>query len=109
MYYLHRRYTTQPQNKILQTKKFSLKKCSYLDPIKTSRKQCNCLYELYCNQRTDAYSRFLTDKDDVFQTDFFDILLAHVASFRSYHRWLAITLYSASAILLICAGYFNVP
>lgn len=43
MYYLHRRYTTQPQNKILQTKKFSLKKCSYLDPIKTSRKQCNCL------------------------------------------------------------------
>ena len=64
---------------------------------------------LYCNQRTDAQPRFLTDKDDVFQTDFFDILLTHVASFRSYHRWLAITLYSASAIMLISAGYFNVP
>lgn len=25
---------------------------------------------LYCNQRTDAQPRFLTDKDAVFQTDF---------------------------------------
>lgn len=54
-------YTTQTQNKTLQ--KSALPDSRYRLPFNPS-------VGLYCNQRTDAQPRFLTDKDDVFQTDF---------------------------------------